>query len=272
MGAGGRAPTRRRRAGRACPRSHWTPPAGRSRAPARLAAASAPPLRRRQAARRPQRRVRRPRANAQVCKAISDRRSSRPPTAPRRIDPTRARRRGPARRRSPRPRSRGRRGRPRSCLRPRRSGSPARGRTGCSHARGRRVFAASTPPARCATSTNSASCATRAASGTCSPLSSPGHPRPSHVSYAAPSASSTCSGSPSCSPSILVIAACWLIMSATSRWPESANSSATRNRCDPAWPDPSRRIPADAARTLWNSWSYFPAFSAMSSPNHFACS
>ena len=62
--------------------------------------------------------------------------------------------------------------------------------------------------------------------GTSSPSSSPGQPRPSHGSYAAPSASSTGSGSPSCSPSVRAIAAWWAIMSSTSRWPESANSSA----------------------------------------------
>ena len=32
------------------------------------------------------------------------------------------------------------------------------------------------------------------------------------------------------------------------------------------------RIPATAPRTLLSSWSYLVAFSAMSSPNHFACS
>ena len=37
-------------------------------------------------------------------------------------------------------------------------------------------------------------------------------------------------------------------------------------------PEPSSRTPAAAARTLRNSWSYLSDFSAMSSPNHFACS
>ena len=37
-------------------------------------------------------------------------------------------------------------------------------------------------------------------------------------------------------------------MSATSRWPDRANSSATRNRCDPACPEPNSRIPAAAPR------------------------
>ena len=37
-------------------------------------------------------------------------------------------------------------------------------------------------------------------------------------------------------------------------------------------PDPSSRMLAAAVRTLRSSWSYLPAFTAMSSPNHFACS
>ena len=53
-----------------------------------------------------------------------------------------------------------------------------------------------------------------------------------------PSASSTSSGSPSCSPSARASAACWAIMPSTSRWPESANSSPTRKRCSGGLPAP----------------------------------
>ena len=89
----------------------------------------------------------------------------------------------------------------------------------------------------------------------------------------APSASSTSSGSPSCSPSARAIAAWCSIIPSTSRWPESANSSAdaeavqrrvARSRAAACSPPPS----AGCA----SSWSYLTDFSAMSSPNHFACS
>jgi hypothetical protein len=61
-------------------------------------------------------------------------------------------------------------------------------------------------------------------------------------------------------------------MSSTSRWPENANSSPTRKRCSGGRPAPIWRMPAAAARRLPSWWSYLPAFSAMSSPNHLACS
>ena len=66
--------------------------------------------------------------------------------------------------------------------------------------------------------------------------------------------------------------ACSLTMPSRSRCPASMNSSATRNRCNGGLPDPTSRNAAAAPRALPNSWSYFPDFSAMSSPNHFACS
>ena len=68
-GASARAPTRRRRAGRACPRSRSTRRAARSRAPARPAAASRRRRPRRRAVRRRRPRARRPRANARACTA-----------------------------------------------------------------------------------------------------------------------------------------------------------------------------------------------------------
>ena len=61
-------------------------------------------------------------------------------------------------------------------------------------------------------------------SGSLSPANSPGQPRPSQRSYEAPSASSTVSGRPSCTPSSRASAACRAIMSFTSRCPEIANS------------------------------------------------
>ena len=59
----------------------------------------------------------------------------------------------------------------------------------------------------------------------------------------------------------------------TSRWPDSANSSPTRKRCERriARADhPQRRRPPP--RSPRSSPSYFVDFNAMSSPNHFACS
>ena len=225
------------------------------------------------AARRPRRRGRRPRARGRGCTATSGRRSSRSPAAPRRTARRRARRRAPARPRSPRPRSP-------TASRPdedhvglgARRGRRARGRTARRAARGRapRAPRRRRRGARPRRTRRAARAAPRA--GPSSPSSSPGQPRPSQRSYAAPSASSTSSGSSSCSPSVRAIAAWWAIMPSTSRWPESANSSPTRKRCSGGWPEPSSRMPAAASRRLRGSWSYLPDFSAMSSPNHFACS
>ena len=72
---------------------------------------------------------------------------------------------------------------------------------------------------------------------------------------------------------VRAIAAWWAIMSSTSRCPESANSSPTRKRCSgglPAPMTPHRRRGCRAGSC--GSWSYLTDFSAMSSPNHLACS
>ena len=101
----------------------------------------------------------------------------------------------------------------------------------------------------------------------------PGQPLPSHISYAAPSASSTSSDSSSCSPSARAIAAWWSIMLSTSRWPESTKLSPIRKRWSGGLPAPIRRSPETMHPLAAQVVSpYLSAFSAMSSPNHFACS
>ena len=184
----------------------------------------------------------------------------------------RARRRAPARRRSPPPRSRRRRGRRGSLGLGARAAPPAPGRTACRALASERLRRAR--PRRRGARPRRTPRAARAAprAGPPRPSARPATRARPTARTPPPSASSTSSGSPSCSPSARAIAAWWTIMSATSRWPERANSSPTRNRCSGALPAPSRRIPAAAARRLRNSWSYLPDFSAMSSPNHFACS
>ncbi len=100
----------------------------------------------------------------------------------------------------------------------------------------------------------------------------PGHPLPSHCSYAAPTASRTASGSRSSSASDRAISAWWSSIPSTSRWPETANSIPIRNRCSNGWPAPMVRRPVAAARTPRSGWVYLVDFNAMSSPNHLACS
>lgn len=79
-------------------------------------------------------------------------------------------------------------------------------------------------------------------------------------------------GRPSCSAKLRASRACCAIIPSTSRWPEMANSSPTRNLSSGELPVPISRSMDSTPRTLRISWSYFPAFIAMSSPNHFACS
>jgi hypothetical protein len=71
---------------------------------------------------------------------------------------------------------------------------------------------------------------------------------------------------------VRAMAAWWASMSSTSRCPESANASPSRNRCSGGFPEPMSRIPEAAIRRLLGSWSYLTDFIAMSSPNHLACS
>ena len=52
------------------------------------------------------------------------------------------------------------------------------------------------------------------------------------------------------------IAAWWANMSFSSRYPEVANASPTRRRCNGGPPAPSRRRPVVMARTLVGAWSY----------------
>ena len=111
-----------------------------------------------------------------------------------------------------------------------------------------------------------------AATGIAPALSTPGQPRPSHCSYAAPTPSRTGPGNSSCSARLRARLACWEIIPSTSRCPEKANSSPTRNRCSGGLPAPISRMLASAPRTLGNSYRYLPDFMAISSPNHFACS
>ena len=134
------------------------------------------------------------------------------------------------------------------------------------------AVAPGTPLTRCATSIYSASWAILAATGIAPALSTPGQPRPSHCSYAAPTPSRAGPGSSSCSARFCASLACWEIIPSSWRCPEKANSSPTRNRCSGGLPAPTRRMVASAPRTLPSSWAYFPDLSAMSSPNHFACS
>ena len=119
---------------------------------------------------------------------------------------------------------------------------------------------------------NSANWAIRAATGIAPAFSVPGQPRPSHCSYAAPTDSHTTAGSSSCPASVRARLACWAIIPSSSRRPETANSSPTRNRCSGGLPAPTSRMVASVARMLPSSCVYLPDFSAMSSPNHFACS
>ena len=112
------------------------------------------------------------------------------------------------------------------------------------------------------------------ASGIASPASSPGQPRPSHRSYAAPSAvEHRRRAARAARRACRAIAAWCAIMPSTSRWPESANSRPSRKRCSGGCPAPRQPHARVAAmRRLRGSWSYLIDFSAMSSPNHFACS
>ena len=151
--------------------------------------------------------------------------------------------------------------------------SAARSGSNCLPARLRAsAVAPATPPTRCATSMNSASWAILAATGIAPAFSVPGQPCPSHCSYAAPTPSRTVPGSSSCSASVRASLACWEIIPSSSRCPEKANSSPTRNRCSGGLPAPTSRMVASTPRTLPSSWAYLPDLSVMSSPNHFACS
>ena len=109
--------------------------------------------------------------------------------------------------------------------------------------------------------------------GSASPLSPPGQPRPSQRSYAAPRLSLTPSGSPSRSASAARDAR---RAGRSCRRSRGARRPRTRARrgVDAAadCPRPAGARGDTTARRLRASWPYFVAFSAMSSPNHFACS
>ena len=249
--ASARAPTRPRRAARACPRSSSRCRAGRDRARDPRDAASAPPRPAARAARPPRPRARRRRGHGRACTATSDRRSSRSPGARRRTAPRRGRPRAPARPRSRHPTSRPNRGRRAACPASAHMSAASAG-SNCFPPRLRAsAFAASTPPTRCATSMNSPSCASLAASGTRLALE-PGRPaapvpllvgraeRLERRRRAARAARRASARWPRGAP----------IMSSTSLRPESANSSPTRKRCSGGLPEPRRRIAAAIARGL----------------------
>ena len=190
----------------------------------------------------------------------------------RRVDPLarRARRRARARRRSPRPRS------PTASRSPRIASSSSRtsaASTGsnwrparrCGRAPGRRDAADSVRDLdelgdlRDARGERDASPARRPAS--------PSRPTARTRRRARPHLA----GSPSCAASARASSAWWLIMSSTSRRPETANSSPIRNRCSGGFPAPSSRSVARAAQAA-QLVVVLAGLSAMSSPNHFACS
>ena len=219
------------------------------------------------------RRDRRPRSRGRGSTATSGRRRSRSPGAPRRSAPRRARPRAPARRRSPRPTSRSRRGRRGSSRPPRTRVPPARGRTARRARLRASAFAASTPPTRCATSTNSASCATRDAIGTSSPSSSPGQPRPSQLLVRPAQRREHVVGQPELlgqrtrHRGVLGDHVVQLAVAGERELqpdPEAVQRRVARRRASACSPPPCARSSS--------SWRYLTAFTAMSSPNHFACS
>ena len=195
---------------------------------------------------------------------------ARPRAAPRRSARPTARPRARARRRSPRPRSRRRRG-PRAA-RPRRRG-PERREGG--------VELAAAAPARELPGRLGAAGAVRDLDelrelGEARRDRDLPRPRAGPASPCRPTARTprrarrvASAGSPSSAASERAISAWWVIMSSTSRRPETANSSPTRRRCSGGRPDPRSRSVESAPRA---PSSYLPALSAMSSPNHLACS
>ena len=97
-----------------------------------------------------------------------------------------------------------------------------------------------------------ASCASRAATGIASPceLARPALARPTARRPRRRASSTVVGQLELLGRACRAIAAWWSIMSSTSRWPETANSSPIRKRCSGGLPAPSRRIAAAAARTL----------------------
>ena len=121
--------------------------------------------------------------------------------------------------------------------------------------------------------TNSASWAIRAARGIVPrPRRSPGQPLPSHCSYAAPSASSTSLGQPELGGQrarhLRVVVDHVVDLAAAGDGELEPDPEALQRRRAGA-DQPQHRERAAQPRS---SWSYLPALSAMSSPNHFACS
>ena len=140
---------------------------------------------------------------------------------------------------------------------------------------GARSVAAATPPERWATSTYSASCAIRAASGTASPSARPGQPAPVPA-LVGRRASASCDRRPAArarSPSVRAMAAWWAIMPSTSRWPDERELEPEPEAMQRRMPGAEQPQAGDApAAGSGGSWSYLSDFSAMSSPNHLACS
>ena len=259
-GACARAPTRRRRAGPACPRSSSTRRAGRSRGRGRRGAACAP------------RRSERPScapaaaassATARACPRVyGDFRSTKfaiaSSAASKRSPESTTASAGSASITASQVPTESRSGEDHLRLGAQEP-ARARGRTACRRACGRAPSPRRLrrPGARPRRTPRAARAAPRA--GRPRPSSSPGQPRPSHCSYAPPSASSTPVGQ----LELLAQrsrhrARAWAIMSSTSRWPGDANSSPTRKRCNGGFPDadPAHRRPPAPARCA-SSWSYF---------------
>ena len=275
-GASARAPTRLRRAARACPRSRSTRRAGRGRARDPPGAASA--ISRRQAGRA-----------ALPASAASSATAARVTERVRRLQVDEVRDREQRRvealagehdrerglgLRSPHPRSRPSRGRARIIVR---VGAQQRRRASGSNCLPPRLrasaVAASTPPTRCATSTNSASCASRDAIGTslACELAGPAAPVPLLVRRADRLEHRRRQ------PELLGERPRERRRAGRScRRPRGDRRSRTRARAGSGaaagCPRPTSRIAASRRARCPGSWSYLPDLSAMSSPNHFACS